>query len=138
MVFITQKRCLRRHAGKSAVCPEARPPRPCCQVLSPLIYLYTLLSQQSARPAEYLCLEIEIPSPINSCWWLPMERVAHLATVVMAVLANLENDHRDLEISPSPAEACNGRSWEPVLCWAVSLKNRRGRKCKDLEPSYKT
>lgn len=77
-------------------------------------------------------LKLKFLSPLTLAGGSPWERVAHLATVVMAVLANLENNHRDLEISPSPAEACNGRSWEPVLCWAVSLKNRRARKCKDL------
>lgn len=69
-------------------------------------------------------LKLKYLPPLTLTGGSPWERVAHLATVLMAVLANLENNHSALEISPSPAEACNGRSWEPVLYWAVSKEQK--------------
>ena len=60
-------------------------------------------------------------------------RVYHLATVVMADLAN----HDDLEINPSPDGAWKGRGWEPAFSEAVSLKIRRVRKPTDPGPACK-
>lgn len=128
---------LHGRARKFAVCLEARTPRS----LLPGIgtpYHYTPPSQQSARPAGYLCFETGMPFPIHPCWWLlPWKRMARLATLVMAANLDLERNHHDLEVSPPPAEVRSGRGWKPAFCWTVSLMNRRARKCTDLEPAVK-